>query len=82
MSKHISIVISFTKIFKHKDGVGLVGRTKSIKDVIVQHDVLEVLEASNLLILPKAIYHFLHLSQYIIQNNLLPKRIYYLIVID
>ena len=82
MSKNISIVISFTKIFEHKDRVCLVRRTKSIKNVIIQHDVLEILEASDLFILPKAIHNFLHLSQYIIQNNLLPKRVYYLIVVD
>lgn len=82
MGKNVSIVVPFAKIFEDENGICFGGSSQGVEDVIVQHHVLEVLEAGDLFILAESIDNSLYFCQHVVQDNLFSQRIYNFIVVD
>jgi hypothetical protein len=82
MRKNITIDVSFAKVFKDKDGVGLRGRSQSVEDVVVKHDVLKVFETTDFLILPESVNDSLYFGKHIIEQDLFAEGIDDFVVVD
>lgn len=76
------LMMTLAEIFDHQSGVNLIGGVDSIEDVIVQHQILVILEASDLLLLADTIDYFLILGQHIVKDDLLAQNVDDLIVIN
>lgn len=74
--------MALAEIFYHQIRIDLIGRVDGIEDVIVEHQILVILEASDLFLLADTVDYFLVLGQHIVKHDLLAQNVDDLIVID
>lgn len=78
----VSLAVAFAEVLDDEGGVDLAGGVEGVEDVVVQHHVLEVFEAGDLLLLPEVIHDLLILGQHVVEDNLLAQDVDDLVIVD
>ena len=82
MRHHELLLVSLAEVLDDERGVDLVGGVEGVEYVVVEHEVLIVLEAGDVLLLPDAIDDLLVFREEIIQDDLLAQDVDDLIIVD
>jgi hypothetical protein len=75
-------MVPLAEVFYHKSWVDLISRVDRVQNVIIQHQIFIILEASDFFLLPYAVDDFLILGEHVVKHDLLPQNVDDLIVID
>ncbi|CAM6001233.1 unnamed protein product [Sphagnum balticum] len=82
MGEYVSLICIFADISDDESGVGLAIGLHRVHDIIVQHHIFEVSEATYLFVLPYAFHNTLVLGEHVIKDYLLGEHVYHFVVID
>lgn len=74
--------MTFAKIFYHQSGVDFIGGVNGVENIVIQHEILIVLETSDILLLSNTVDNFLIFCEHIVKHNLFAQNIDYFIVVD
>jgi hypothetical protein len=82
VGEHESVGVAFAEVFEGEGGVGLGGRAHCVQDVVVQHQVFEVFEAGDLLILSEAVDDLLVFGEHVVEDDLFAENVHDFVVVD